>query len=159
MKSRLLLLLAILFCTLCYGQKKSSTVYTSFETSCLGVDYDGSQTLMAWGEGDNRQDAIENAKKRALHDVIFKGIRSGSGGCNSKPLIFEANAEEKYEQYFFRFFSEGGEFNEFVSWDAADKRAASTQKVKGKALVKCGITVRVLRSELKHRLQTDKIIK
>ena len=74
-----------------------SNAYTTFETECLGVELDGTQTLRAWGTGKNKGDAIDQAKKNAVRDVIFKGITSGSSECNKRPLIFEVNAQEKYE--------------------------------------------------------------
>ena len=32
------------------------------------------RTLRAWGRGKNRTDAIEQAKKNAVRDVLFKGV-------------------------------------------------------------------------------------
>ena len=52
--------------------KKSVSSYHSFESECLGVELDGSETLRAWGRGKNRTDAIEQAKKNAVRDVLFK---------------------------------------------------------------------------------------
>ena len=81
----------------------------------MGIEHDGSQTLKAWGNGRNRLDAVEQAKKNAVRDVIFKGITEGNKECNIKPIIFEVNAEEKYENYFNSFFADGGAFKNFVS--------------------------------------------
>ncbi|NBU82645.1 MAG: hypothetical protein EBS55_13465, partial [Flavobacteriaceae bacterium] len=96
------------------AQKKTAGYY-AYKTECLGVELDGSQTLKAWGNGRNRADAVEQAKKNAMRDVIFKGIREGKQECNQKPLIFEVNAEEKYEDYFNAFFADGGEYKNYVS--------------------------------------------
>ena len=40
--------------------------FEKFETECLGIEGDGSQTLRAWGTGRNRADAVEQAKKNAV---------------------------------------------------------------------------------------------
>ena len=82
------------------SSKKSIAANYSNPTECLGVELDGSQTLKAWGNGRNRQDAVDQAKKNAIRDVIFKGIRDGKSECNTKPLVFEVNAQDKYEDYF-----------------------------------------------------------
>ena len=45
-----LLLLILAGCS----SKKSVSSYHSFESECLGVELDGSETLRAWGRGKNR---------------------------------------------------------------------------------------------------------
>ena len=90
---------------------KSMTSFYAPEIECLGVEYDGSQTLLTYGDGKNRNDAIEQAMKNAVHEVIFVGIRNGMEGCNMKPILTEVNAEEKYEDYFNAFFRDKGEFS------------------------------------------------
>ncbi|MBQ3657977.1 MAG: hypothetical protein II956_14245 [Bacteroidales bacterium] len=131
--------------------------FTKYETECLGVEGDGSQTLRAWGTGRNRSDAVEQAKKNAVYDVLFKGIRAGSSECNQKPLIPEVNARERYEDYFDLFFADGGEYTKFVS--VADEKLFSKDKSKNKNGAQFGVTVRVLRAELKAQLKSDGLIK
>ncbi|MBQ3619275.1 MAG: hypothetical protein II939_14095 [Bacteroidales bacterium] len=131
--------------------------FEKFETECLGIEGDGSQTLRAWGTGRNRADAVEQAKKNAVYDVLFKGIRAGSGECNQKPLVPEVNARERYEEYFDLFFADGGEYLKFVS--AADEKLFSKDKKKNGNGARFGVTVRVLRSELRTQLKSDGVIK
>lgn len=130
--------------------------FVSFETECLGVEGDGSQTLRAWGKGKNKSDAIEQAKKNAVRDVIFKGIKSGSAECNTKPLIFEVNAEEKYETYFNAFFKDGGEYTKYAT--SEDENRTSRINAKHSTQENYGIVVRVKRAELRQRLIDDNII-
>jgi hypothetical protein len=141
------------------AQKKTAGNYI-YKTECLGVELDGSQTLKAWGNGRNRLDAVEQAKKNALRDVIFNGIREGKQDCNQKPLIFEVNAQEKYEDYFNLFFTDGGEYKNYISlrderiWDKINR-----DRKKNAESVTNGLVLRVLRSDLKEKLIADKIIK
>jgi hypothetical protein len=141
------------------AQKKTAGNYI-YKTECLGVELDGSQTLKAWGNGRNRLDAVEQAKKNALRDVIFNGIREGKQECNQKPLIFEVNAQEKYEDYFNLFFTDGGEYKNYISlrderiWDKVNR-----DRKKNAESVTNGLVIRVLRSELKEKLIADNIIK
>ena len=141
--------------------KPTTSAYQQYEPECLGVELDGSQTLRVWGVGRNKKDAVEQAKKDAVRAVIFKGIHSGLSGCNTKPILMEVNAEEKYEDYFNVFFMDGGEYLKYVSMKD-EKRINLFKKDKEKEnsqhFVKYGITVRVLRSELKKRLENDNII-
>lgn len=142
------------------GQTTTSAYY-NYDVECLGVELDGSQTLRIWGVGKNKKDAVEQAKKNAVRVVVFKGIQEGISGCNTKPIIFEVNAEEKYEDYFNIFFKDGGDYLKYVSMKD-EKRDGIFRKDKDKEksqhFVKYGITVRILRSELKKRFENDNIL-
>jgi hypothetical protein len=149
----------LLGATQVFAQKSTAGNYT-YKTECLGVEQDGSQTLKAWGNGRNKSDAVEQAKKNAVRDVIFYGILEGKSDCNKKPLIFEVNAQEKYEEYFNKFFADGGEFKNYIS--LRDERIfdkISRDKKGARESVTHGLIVRVLRAELKAKLIADGIIK
>lgn len=141
-------------------QKSMSGAYT-YETECMGTEMDGSQTLKAWGNGRNREDAIEQAKKQGVSDVLFKGIRYGRTECNSKPVLFEVNAREKHEDYFNAFFADGGPYKEYITGeDGSDLHFSVVQgRKKSGDQVTYGVTIRVQRAKLKQRMIDDKIIK
>ena len=134
----------------------STVAYHPNTIECMGVELDGSQTLRASGTGRNKQDAIEQAWKNAVNAVMFQGIRDGAKGCDVRPLINEPNAREKYEDYFNLFLTDGGDYQEYCS--TIDERFHSKQKYKSKEQVVYIVTVRVLRSELKKRLQDDNVL-
>lgn len=159
MKLQLLAVVALLTFSGVNAQKKIAGNY-GYKTECMGVELDGSQTLKAWGNGRNRSDAVDQAKKNAVRDVIFNGISEGKTECNVKPLIFEVNAQEKYEDYFNKFFADGGEYKNFIS--LRDERIfdkISRDKKKARESVTHGLIVRVLRTELKEKLIADGILK
>lgn len=156
MKRLFLLLLISLTVSYANAQDTKGDYYTP-EIECLGVEEDGSQTLRSWGVGRNKQDAIEQAKKNAVKAVLFKGIQKGNGECNVRPLIYEVNAQERYQYYFNIFFKDDGEYLKFVSME--DTRPLTAKKKKNDVGVRFGITVRVLRAELLQRLIEDKIVK
>lgn len=141
------------------SQKAIAGNYIS-KTECLGVELDGSQTLKAWGNGRNRFDAIEQARKNAVRDVLFKGIIVGKQDCDKRPLVPEVNAQEKYVDYFNKFFADGGAYKDYLS--AKDERLDDRINRDRKGAVESvthGIVVRVLRSELKSKLIKDGILK
>ncbi len=149
----------LMFATGCKTPKSidSTYAYNSFETQCLGTDLDGSQTLRAWGKGRDKAQAIEQARKNAVRDVIFKGIVSGTGECNKKPLLNEVNAAEKYEAYFDRFFADGGIYKSFTS--LGDEKRLSQQKSADNSMDNYGVVVRVNRAALRQRLIDDGVLK
>ena len=143
------------------AQRNSNIGRYTIETECLGVEMDGSVTLRAWGTGRNRFDAVDQAKKNAVRDVLFKPTRNGSSDCNPHPLVPEVNAEMKYEDYFNRFFSDRrGSYKKFCS--GKDERISNKIFRRGMGdskIVTYSVIVRVLRSELKEQLREDGIIK
>lgn len=130
---------------------------STFPIECLGTDLDGSQTLRSWGTGKNKAQAMENAKKNAVRATIFDGINAGTGDCSRKPLIFEVNAAEKYEQYFNRFFADGGAYKSYTS--LTDEKRTSRLKSSNSAIESWGVVVRVDRAALRQRLIDDGIVK
>ncbi len=128
-----------------------------FETQCLGVEEDGSQTLRAWGFGRKKKDAVEQAMKNAVRDVLFKGIKEGMDGCNMRPMITEVNARERYADYFNKFFADGGKYKSFVSLKDENKKK-SRESVKSSLGTRWSVTVRILCPKLREQLIKDKII-
>ena len=136
------------------AQRNSNIGYYTIESESLGSELDGSITLRAWGTGRNRFDAVDQAKKNALREVIFKGIRKGSPECNQRPLLPEVNAEMKYEDFFNRFFSDRtDDYKKFCS--GKDERLDNKIFRRGMGdskMVTYSVIVRVLRAELKDYL-------
>ena len=136
------------------AQRNSNIGYYTIESECLGSELDGSITLRAWGTGRNRFDAVDQAKKNALREVIFKGIQKGSPECNQRPLLPEVNAEMKYEDFFNRFFSDRtDDYKKFCS--GKDERLDNKIFRRGMGdskMVTYSVIVRVLRAELKDYL-------
>ncbi len=149
--------LSLMALTGCGSSAKSTEVYAPHPVECMGVEHDGSQTLRVFGTGRNKADAVEQAKKNAVREVIFKGITHGQQGCQTRPILAEVNAEERHEDYFNRFFADGGDYANYVTLD--DERRHSRDREKAQTFVSRTITVRVLRPQLKERLKADGVLK
>jgi len=140
-------------------QMKGAGNYT-YETECMGVEGDGSQTVKGWGSGRNREDAVEQAKKNGVRDVLFKGIRNGKQECNQKPVLFEVNIQEKKEDYFNAFFADQGPYKEFITGEDGSDLHPSVVANRKKAgdQVTYGVIIRVQRAKLKERMIQDGIM-
>lgn len=156
MKKKLLL---VCFVSLLLSACKMSSGpgYFDFEPECLNTESDGSLTLRVWGDGRNLTDAVAQAQKNAINVVLFKGVTKGLSGYQSRPLVPEVNAREKYQNYFNKFFKDGGEYMKYVS--ERDRRWGTTERRKNGNQVKYGVTIRVLVPELRERLIEDGILK
>lgn len=150
----------LMFLVSCNAQKRVAGNYT-YETECMGVELDGSQTIKSWGTGRNREDAIEQAKKNGVRDVLFKGISYGRNECDVRPVLFEVNVQEKNKAYFNKFFADGGEYASFITGEDGSDLHISVLKGRKKAgdQVTYGVIIRVQRAKLKEKMITDQIIK
>ena len=147
MKKLILATLALILSAGAYAQ----------ETECIGKEMDGSLTLRVWGTGRNRTDALEQAKKQAVYDVLFKGVTKGNTDYNMRPIMTEVNARQRYQDYFDIFFMDRGEYLKYISME--DKRAGSTKVSKRNFRdVTLGVTVRVLVPQLRARLKSDGLL-
>lgn len=157
MKKSILMMIAVVSLVALTGCKSTKTAaYHSYATECLGKSMDGRQTLRVWASGRNRADAVEQAKKKAVYDVVFTGISAGGGECNGYPVVDEPNARKKYEDYFDRFFADGGAYSSYVTMDG--QKSSGVDKFKGHDNVTYSIVVMVDRSALRRRLENDNII-
>lgn len=146
-------LLAFLLCSLCNAQ---TSARVEFSTQCLGVEEDGSQTVRAWGFGKKKSDAIEQAKKNAVRDVLFRGIQDGMEGCNTRPIINEPNAREKHAAYFNKFFSDDGKYEKYVS--TKDEKRKSREHVESSMGTRWSVVLRIDCWKLKERMIKDGIL-
>ena len=143
----------------CSAQNQIAGNYI-FKTECLGIGMDGSQTVKAWGNGRNRWDAIEQAKKNAVNDVLFKGIYEGKQDCEKRPVLTEVNARQKNEAYFNKFFSDNGEYTKYISLkdERIDSKLSRDRQVARKSVTH-GVVLTILRAELRQKMIEDGIIK
>ncbi|MBO5850517.1 MAG: hypothetical protein J6Q47_04475 [Paludibacteraceae bacterium] len=156
-KAFLLLSLTIVTLLIGCGPKKSQAYY-DYKTKVIGTELDGSYTLRSWGRARNAADAYVQAHKQAVYDVLFTGVEPASNGQSYlKPLIFEPNAREKYEDYFNAFFADGGEYKKFAS--IKEKRVLSSNYARTDVQSICETTVCVWRTKLRAKLIEDGIIK
>lgn len=136
----------------------SSLSYYDQKPQIVRTEYDGSYVIRSSGKDKNAKMAMQEARKAAVYDVIFNGVASATSTVASlNPLLLEVNAKDKYQDYFNAFFSDNGEYRDFISTE--DKRTASTNFKRSWQQVQCITTVTVDVPKLKAKLKQDKIIK
>ena len=138
-------------------KKKALAGYTidNYEMECLGTGMDGSQLIKVWGYGKKPDVAILQAKKNAVHGVIFKGIIAGKPGCMNKPLVTESGAEESHSDYFDAFFTDGGKYLSFVALSGDGMQ----ERIKVGKQYKVAIFVSVMHAALRSELENAGIVK
>ena len=138
------------------GPKRSQAYYDA-PSQVLSANYDGSYVIRVQVRSKDAVTAFADAQRKVVKEVIFDGVKSASNGISDlKPLCFDKNAPEKYEDYWNAFFSDNGPWKQFTSYE--DRRAVTTKYERdGRQMVETG-TVTVDRAGLKKKLQEDGII-
>lgn len=156
--SRIIICCLVALAVMSCASSKKSSYYSTYQspTTYMNDEGDGSLTVRAYGLGRNRSDAMEQAAKNAVRDVIFKGVSVPGNALLSKPLVTTVNAEEKFQDFFNPFFADGGTYKQFVS--RKDHRPLSNKRERSSMQVKLAITLRVLRADLRNYLMENKII-
>ena len=155
MKTRTILYMAILAVVLLACKPKEYIAgHYNYDTECLGKNLDGSQLVKTWGTGMDVKEARENAFKEALRDVMFKGIRNGSDECKVSPMITDVNAMERHEDYFNGFFSDRGDYRDFI--EEQNKKSFKNEDSNKKQAY--GFIVLIDMQGLKSHLQQDQIL-
>ncbi|HPF51930.1 MAG TPA: hypothetical protein PK335_10175 [Draconibacterium sp.] len=136
-------------------KKMAGYVMGNYEVECMGTGMDGTQLIKVWGYGKKPDVAAYQAKKNAVHAVVFKGINGGQPGCMMRPLVTKPGAEVQHSDYFNTFFADGGHYLNFVS--QTGDGTMDRVKVGGKQY-KVGIVVAVKHADLRRELEAAGII-
>lgn len=155
-RKKLIFSICLIFVFGCAPQRQMSTYY-KYETECLGIGFEGTQTIIAYGTGINGKEAISQSLKNGMTDLLFKGIISNNTECNLKPIVPEVNAKDKYENYFNNFFKPDGDYLKYIAGTSSKKWPTNVNK-NGSPRVMYKTTFHILRSELKRKLVEDNII-
>lgn len=158
MKKIAILMIAVgaMLLTACGVQ--NSQAYYDYKSQLIGSEMDGTYTIRAYGRARNAVDAYVQARKQAVSDVLFEGVQAASGNLtNLRPLLLDKNAKTRHEDYFNRFFADGGEFEQYASMK--ERRLMSSKYARTHAQSVAQVTVCVDRAALKQKLINDGILK
>ena len=156
----LLLILMASVSVLGQAQKKANkdTEAWRYEIECVSTGAQGSYLIKVWSYSKKPAIAMEQAKKNAVHGIIFKGFSGHGAGCTQSPLTNNPNIEVEKEEFFKDFFADNGKYMKFVSLSGdGSVRAEDRQKI-GKEY-KVGVIVTVLKDNLRKDLENAGIIK
>tara|TARA_R110002051_G_scaffold274139_1_gene334885 strand:- start:3498 stop:4946 length:1449 start_codon:yes stop_codon:yes gene_type:complete len=102
--------------------------------------------------------ALEQAKKNAVHAVMFKGVAGNNLGCTTKdPLITNSNYESNFD-YFEDFFFHSSQYKKYATSPTGSAETSETYKVKSKENYRVTFIISVNVEELRKKLEFDKII-
>lgn len=161
-KSSMLALIAICFSIVSFGQARKKaekdTEAWRYEIEVVQQGAQGTYLIKVWSYSKKPDIAIEQAKKNAVHGIIFKGY-TGKGSVSGQPaLARNVNLEAEKADFFKPFFEDGGKYMKFVSV-SNDGAVAAEDRMKVGKEYKVGVVVSVNVSALRKDLEAAGVIK
>ena len=129
-----------------------------YEIEAVGVGVQGTYLVKVWSYSKKPEVAIEQAKKNAVHGIIFRGFAGKQGIPGQRALTPNVNLEQEKAEFFKPFFGNGGKYMKFVSI-TNDGSIAAGDRLKVDKEYKIGVIVSVNVSALRNDLEEAGIIK
>lgn len=160
LRSTLITLAAALLLASCGGTQKLADRDTRgwrYEIEAVGTGVQGTYQIKVWSYSSNPNIAIEQAKKNAIHGVIFKGFAGARGVSGQQPMTTNSNLYNERADYFEPFFATGGKYLQFINLTNNGAIAYGDRQKIGKEY-KIGIVVSVNKDALRRELENAGII-
>ena len=135
--------------------------WANYEVTTNAVGQNGTKSLKVWGYGKKVDQAIEQAKKNAVHAMLFRGA-PGTSNARETPAIFknQGNGQVAIENfdYFYDFFEENGDYIGFVNV-TSDGYPSGQDRREVKGGYKVAVNVQVLYDNLRQKMHDDGLLK
>ncbi len=129
-----------------------------YEIEGVGVGTQGTYLIKVWSYSKKPVVAIEQAKKNAVHGIIFKGYTGKQGVPGQKALTSNPNLENEKADFFTDFFADNSKYMKFVSVSGDGSIAAEDRLKVGKEY-KVGVVLSVNVDALRKDLEAAGVIK
>jgi hypothetical protein len=127
----------------------------SYQTECVSLGTDGYVTLKIWDTREGANYSPKQARKDAIHAILFSGI-AGANGCSTQPPILNKTEEqEAFTGISKSFFAKKGKWTIFARSSAVETTLPSIISNKNWKVYQ----VSVSKNELRSYLEDQKIIK
>jgi hypothetical protein len=161
-KLTLTLFTLIIICPFLSAQKNKAdkdTYQWRYEIEAEGVGVQGTCQIKVWSYAKKVELAVEQAKKNAVHGIIFRGfVANDKARVSRKPMAQSPSLEQEQADFFKDFFLDGGKYLKFVTL-VHNGAIGVGDRIKIGKEYKVGIVVIVNESELRKDLEAAGIIK
>jgi hypothetical protein len=127
----------------------------TYQTECITIERDGYITVKIWDTKKGAKYKPEQARKDAIHAILFSGI-SGSNGCTTQPPILNKSEEqENFKTIKKSFFAKKGKWSMFSRSSSTETTLPANLGIKNWKVYQVSIS----KNELRKYLEEQKIIK
>lgn len=127
----------------------------TYQVECVTIETDGYVVLKLWDVRKGGKYKFEQARKDAVHCVLFSGISSINGCSNQPPLLNNSEEQEKFKVIEKSFFAKNGVWSMYTRSSAVETTLPTTVGVKNWKVYQISIS----KNELRKYLEDQKIIK
>ncbi|MGO4819713.1 hypothetical protein [Flavobacterium sp. W22_SRS_FP1] len=161
-KIALTIFIIVAFIFTCNAQaKKKADKYTNawrYEIEPVQTGVSGTYLIKVWSYSKKPDVAIEQAKKNAVHGIIFRGFSGNDRVPGQSALSNNPNLLDEKTDFFDDFFAEGGKYLKFVSL-TNDGGVAAEDRLKVGKEYKIGVLISIRKEDLRRDLENAGIIK
>ncbi len=130
-----------------------------YEIEAAGVGNQGTYQVKVWSYSKKANVAVEQAKKNAVHGIIFSGFTSNAKyRVSQRALASSPNVEQEHSDFFNAFFADGGKYLKYVQLANGGAIDAGDRIKIGKEY-KVGVVVTVNVTDLRKDLEDAGIIR
>ena len=157
-----LLLNALVFNTNAFSQARkkadNDTKNWRYEIEGVGEGKEGTYLIKVWTYSKKSKVAIEQAKKNAIHGIIFKGYTGVGRVSGQPPLTSDPGVEFEKADFFDPFFDENGGYMKYINV-TGDGSVSPEDVLKVNKEYKIGVIVSVKKDMLKKDLAAAGVIR
>lgn len=135
---------------------KKEAAQWKYDIECAGTGNEGTFLVKVWTYSNKGTIPNEEAKKNAVHGVLFRGFAANGVGCVSqRPLIKDASVQHEKADFFDSFF---GKESPYLKYATISSSVPEVIKISKKEF-KVGYVVTVSKDLLRKDLEVAGIVK
>ena len=127
----------------------------SYQTECVSLDTDGYVTILIWNTKKGAKYKPEQARKDAVHAILYSGVAGGTGCSTQPPILNKAEEQDNFKSIEKSFFAKKGKWSMFTRSSATETTLPANLGVKNWKVYQVSIS----KNELRNYLEEQKIIK
>ena len=127
----------------------------NYQTECVTIETDGYVTIKIWDTKKGAKYKLEQARKDAIHAILFSGISGGNGCSTQAPILNKSDEQESFKTIEKNFFAKNGKWSMFTRSSATESTLPASLGLKNWKVYQVSIS----KNELRKYLEDQKIIK
>ena len=127
----------------------------NYQTECLDTESDGYVTIKIWDQKKGVRYRLKQARKDAIHAILFSGISGGNGCITQPPILNTTEDKENFKTIEKGFFAKNGNWSMFTRSSETYNTSKNRLGIKTSKVYQLSIS----KNELRKYLEENKIIK
>lgn len=143
---RYLIYILLIGCLIACRSKLKPRELGNYKYTTSSVDKrDSKYLVLAWGRGTSEDEALKEAKRNAVKDILYQGLTSGNPNVRITPVLMGNGAETKNADFNATFFQKDGAYLKYVEfYDEAISQSRSKKIRKSDRILNSAIEFQLL---------------